>query len=245
MNVDLLSISGIHTRMAVREADVVMDLGLAGEAAMRCNTALLTHLHADHASASWTWAAQGAFRYGGARTMVCHEAVLDQLRAFLEAGRAMNGGEDELPTLIGVAPGARVALPTGGRYALALGTNHRVPSCGWALVETRRKTPPRARGGAPGGLPPVQGRGPPRPPGDGGDPLRLHGRYDGRGVDRQPRVLPGRAPRSGMHLPRRLPRPRGSGPGPHPPGGAPGSRPSGGLPRGTEGHPDPLQPPIR
>ncbi len=52
MNVDLLSISGVHTRMAVREADVVMDLGIADEAAMRCNTALLTHLHADHASAA-------------------------------------------------------------------------------------------------------------------------------------------------------------------------------------------------
>lgn len=149
MNADILSISGVHTRMALREADVVMDLGIADEAAMRCHTALLTHLHADHASASWTWAAQGAFRYEGSRTMVCHETVLDQLQAFLEAGRAMNGGEDELPTLIGAAPGTRVALPMGGRYALALGTVHRVPSCGWALVEKRRKTLPELAGAPP------------------------------------------------------------------------------------------------
>lgn len=121
MNVDLLSISGIHTRMAVREADVVMDLGLADEAAMRCNTALLTHLHADHASATWTWAAQGAFRYEGPRAMVCHEAVLDQLQAFLEAGRIMNGGEDELPTLIGVAPGRASPSPRGAATPSPLG----------------------------------------------------------------------------------------------------------------------------
>ena len=149
MKTDILSTSGVATRIALPDAKIVLDLGVADAVAMKCPTALITHLHADHAGAAWSWAAGGGLRDPKPRTLFCHHLVATLLRDYLEMGYRMNGNAGATPKVIGIVPNETVGLPDSPLKATAIATDHRVLSVGWAVVEGRRKLAPQFAGAPP------------------------------------------------------------------------------------------------
>jgi ribonuclease Z len=137
---DARSLGGIGTVVSMPEFSVSVDIGLCTSAALRTDTILLTHGHADHLAGLATWL--GVRRLYGMRPgrIVVPAGLEDSIRTLIGVLGDLQRRPYEVDVLA-VEVGDEVAL-SNGLLARPFAVDHGVPGVGWAIV--RRVTKLRA-----------------------------------------------------------------------------------------------------
>ena len=96
---DAKSLGGIGTTICMPELSVAVDIGFCTPAALRCDTLILTHGHADHVSGLTTWL--GTRRLYGMRPgrIIVPVAMLPVMERFLEVLGQLRDGPTKLRSL--------------------------------------------------------------------------------------------------------------------------------------------------
>lgn len=143
---DVVSVAGMHTRVALPDLGCVFDLGLCDEVALRARHVFLTHTHMDHMSGVWQHATLQQF--AAQRSGIYHlpNGFFHLLERFLDAAELLDCSESPLRRQPhGMGHGASVSLRDDLRV-VAFRTDHRIPSLGYAVVRMVRKLKAEYRG---------------------------------------------------------------------------------------------------
>ncbi|HOE83293.1 MAG TPA: MBL fold metallo-hydrolase [Myxococcota bacterium] len=141
---DAKSLGGIGTTICMPELSVAVDIGFCTPAALRCDTLILTHGHADHVSGLTTWL--GTRRLYGMRPgrIIVPALMLPVMERFLEVLGQLQGRPYETEVK-GVDFGEEAQI-TKDTFATPFPVEHSGPSAGWALIRLVRKLDPKYHG---------------------------------------------------------------------------------------------------
>ncbi len=141
---DARSMGGIGTVVSLPELSVSVDIGLCTPAALRTETLLLTHGHADHLAGLATWL--GVRRLYGMRPgrVVVPAGILEPMRRLVDVLGELQRRPYDVE-LVGVEPGGECVLGNG-LVARTFAVDHGVPGVGWALVRRVAKLRPEFHG---------------------------------------------------------------------------------------------------
>lgn len=131
---------GVETCLMVPELGVMFDIGMCPQGALRYDTILVSHGHADHLGGIGYLVSQRQLMRAPPPAIHVPREVHEPLTQILRGWAAIEGF-DLRWQLHGHSPGDRVTL-TGGHAALCLRTTHRVPSLGWVIERTTRRLRP-------------------------------------------------------------------------------------------------------
>jgi ribonuclease Z len=125
---------GIQTCVFVPELGVMFDVGGRIPGQLKWGTILVTHGHQDHLGGLPYLVSQRALAGLAPPNVHMPIEALDPLRRIMEAWSEIEGFALQVH-LHGHSPGDRVELEKG-RVAIALRTEHRVPSLAWVIERT-------------------------------------------------------------------------------------------------------------
>jgi len=133
-----MSVSGIATAIALPELGICLDLGMATDEALGCQTILVTHGHLDHF--------HGLIRHAYIRHMtgatktriVCEPRLVPLIHGLFRAVEKFQMGRAPQYEVIPISPGEERRL-SKAYFVRAFPTHHRIPSQGYILVEKRQK----------------------------------------------------------------------------------------------------------
>lgn len=137
LQLDVVSVAGIESRVDIPAFDVAVDVGRGDVALARRRRVLLTHAHVDHLG--------GIAAHVGSRALwrlpppvyFVPEEIRDEVELLLDVWRRLQ--RDAMPAEVrGVVAGERIPL---GRDldAIPFRTDHRVPSLGYMFVQRTRR----------------------------------------------------------------------------------------------------------
>lgn len=127
---------GVETCVMVPELGVMFDVGMCPPGAMKFDTILVSHGHADHLGGVAYLASQRQLMRAKPPTVHVPEEILAPLRTILQAWAQIEDFDLQCD-LHGHAPGDRVEVGRG-LTAVALRSTHRVPSIGWLIERTTK-----------------------------------------------------------------------------------------------------------
>lgn len=141
---DARSLGGIGTVVSMPEFSVSVDIGLCTSAALRTETILLTHGHADHLAGLATWL--GVRRLYGMRPgrIVVPAGLVDSIRTLIDVFGDLQRRPYEVE-LFAVEVGDEFEL-SKGLLARPFSVDHGVPGVGWAIVRRVVKLRPEHHG---------------------------------------------------------------------------------------------------
>lgn len=141
---DTRSLGGIGTVVSMPEFSVSVDIGLCTSAALRTETILLTHGHADHLAGLATWL--GVRRLYGMRPgrIVVPAGLADPIRTLIGVLGELQRRPFEVQVCV-VDAGEDVPL-SNGLLARPFSVDHGVPGVGWAIVRRVAKLRPEHHG---------------------------------------------------------------------------------------------------
>ncbi len=141
---DVRSLGGIATTVSLPEFSVSVDIGVCTPAALRTQTILLTHGHADHLAGLVTWL--GVRRLYGMKPgrIVVPAGLADPVRRLIDVLGELQRRPYEV-SLCAVEPHGECVL-SNGLVARAFAVDHGVPSAGWAIVRRVVKLRPEYLG---------------------------------------------------------------------------------------------------
>jgi ribonuclease Z len=134
---------GVETCLMVDELGVMFDVGMCPPGALRFDTILVSHGHADHLGGIGYLVSQRQLMRAPPPAIHVPREIHEPLTRILR-GWAEIEGFDLKWQLHGHEPGDRVALhgPARGCAALCLRTTHRVASLGWLIERTTQRLRP-------------------------------------------------------------------------------------------------------
>lgn len=134
---------GVETCLMVDELGVMFDVGMCPPGALRFDTILVSHGHADHLGGLGYLVSQRQLMRAPPPAIHVPREIHEPLTRILR-GWAEIEGFDLKWQLHGHEPGDRVALhgPARGCAALCLRTTHRVASLGWLIERTTQRLRP-------------------------------------------------------------------------------------------------------
>lgn len=155
---DVVSVAGLRTRVALPQLRVVFDLGWCDDVALAAQHVFLSHTHMDHMNGVWQHATIQHFAARRVGTYGVPHAFVEPLHAYFRACEALDCGGEVARNVYAVGPGAAFQLRPDVRV-VAFPTEHRVPSSGYALVGVKRKLKPEFSGASGVELSELRGRG--------------------------------------------------------------------------------------
>jgi ribonuclease Z len=135
---------GIETCLMVPELGVMFDVGMCPPGALRYDTILVSHGHADHLGGVGYLVSQRNLMRAPPPAIHLPQEVHEPLTRILRAWAEIEGFDLKWQ-LHGHAPGDRFALGGGlsrGCAAICLRTTHRVPSLAWVVERTTSRLKP-------------------------------------------------------------------------------------------------------
>lgn len=138
---DARSLGGIGTVVSLPELSLSVDIGICTPAALRTETILLTHGHADHLAGLATWL--GVRRLYGMRPgrLVVPAGIATPIRQLIDVLGELQRRPYEVE-LVPVDLGGECVLGNG-LVARPFGIDHGVPGSGWAVVRRAAKLRPQ------------------------------------------------------------------------------------------------------
>lgn len=131
---------GVETCLMVPELGVMFDVGMVPPGAMKYDTILVSHGHADHLGGIAYLVSQRQLMRVRPPTVHVPEEIVAPLRTILQAWAQIEDFDLQWD-VHGHAPGDRVEVGRG-LQAVALRTTHRVPSIGWLIERTTARLLP-------------------------------------------------------------------------------------------------------
>lgn len=135
---------GVETCLMVKEIGVMFDVGMCPPGALKYDTILVSHGHADHLGGIGYLVSQRQLVRAPPAAIHVPEEIHGPLDRILR-GWAEIEGFDLQWQLHGHAPGDRILLGEGlarGHSAVCLRTVHRVPSLAWVVERTTQRLRP-------------------------------------------------------------------------------------------------------
>lgn len=139
ITVEAVSVGGMETCIGVPSWKLCFDIGRCPPAAVKWGRVFFTHTHVDHAG--------GVVHHASLRKLLGRtppeyyvpEEVREPFEEMIQAWRRLS--RSELPCVIhGVSPGDRIPLGPG-REVVVFRAIHRIPTVGYALVQTPTARP--------------------------------------------------------------------------------------------------------
>lgn len=138
------SVGGIETCIEFPNLNLCFDIGRCPHTAVRLSRVFLTHAHMDHAAGlAWHAATRDLMSLGTPTYYVPNEN-LDDFEELFRVWRKLDHS-DLAVRFVGVSPGDVIAL-TKHRRVQAFRAVHRVPTLGYAIIETKQKLRPEYAG---------------------------------------------------------------------------------------------------
>ncbi|MCB9675641.1 MAG: hypothetical protein H6806_00040 [Planctomycetes bacterium] len=135
-----MSIAGVETCIEVPSWKLCFDIGKCPDSATRWGTVLFTHGHADHIGGVVHHVGTREMRKQKAPRYLLPKEYAANFDRLMDAWRALDHAALECE-VVPVAPGDRIDLGKG-RSAHVFRSVHRVPTCGYAIEESRRHLKP-------------------------------------------------------------------------------------------------------
>ena len=137
LDLDVVSVAGIETRVDVPSFKALVDLGLGDEVGAQRQHVFLTHAHVDHLGGIAHHVALRALRRLPPPVYHVPQPIVGRVERLLEVWRDLQ--EDDLPAeVVGLAPGARVPR-RADQEVRAFAMEHRVPSLGYLFVQRSKR----------------------------------------------------------------------------------------------------------
>lgn len=155
---DVVSVAGLRTRVALPGLGVVFDMGHCDDVSLAAQHVFLSHTHMDHMNGVWQHATIQHFAARRVGTYGVPYMFVDALHAYFRACEGLDCGGEVGRNVLAVGPEARFRLRPD-LHVVAFPTSHRVPSFGYALVSTKRKLKEDYRGASGAELGALRGRG--------------------------------------------------------------------------------------
>jgi ribonuclease Z len=138
------SISTLETCVAVRELNLVFDIGKGPRYAVGLDNVLLTHAHQDHAVGIALHIATRRLLDVAPPTIFLPHQIVEDMRNLIVAWERLERRKTQY-TLVPVKPGERYELRKGLHF-VAFPTDHTIPSIGFQVFEERKKLKPEYQG---------------------------------------------------------------------------------------------------
>lgn len=135
---DVISVAGLRTRVALPGLGVVFDMGHCDDVSLAAQHVFLSHTHMDHMNGVWQHATIQHFAARRVGTYGVPHMFVGALHDYFRACEALDCGGEVARNVVAVGEGARVRLRSD-LYVVPFSTEHRVPSFGYAIVSTKRK----------------------------------------------------------------------------------------------------------
>ena len=146
IRLDALSVAGVETCIQLPEYRIAFDVGRAQDRVVSCERIFLTHGHMDHAAGLPYHAGMRSMRGMAPPTYVVPPGMAEPLAELFVAARRLDGGEFR-HRVVPLAPGERFRLRPNC-FVTAFATDHRIPSQGYIVWESRHKLRPEFQGRA-------------------------------------------------------------------------------------------------